>query len=241
MEKEEDSCYRERYCHVYNRGVGKNNIFADNLDRRRFLYALYVFNNRNTVGNFFWQLERDNENISFEDLKHSLRESNIDKQPLVNVLAYCLKDNHFHLLLKELERGGIATFMHRIGSGYARYFNGRHNRKGVFFEGRYRCKEIKENSYLCSLLMYINVINPLQEVFLNLKKEGVDNFKKARCFVDNYSWSSQKEYLCKRREDLIEKDIFTDIFKSKKEYCSFVDDVLESKRSIWHAESVFLE
>ncbi len=241
MKKQKDICSENNYYHVYNRGVGKNNIFIDNYDRERFLCSLFVLNNKNSAGNILWQLKRCEKEVSFSEINRFFKENNIKKDPLVYILAYCLKDNHFHLLLKELEEGGVATFMHKLGGGYARYFNERRGRKGVFFEGRYRQKRVSGDDYLCYLLAYINIINPLQEVFLNIKEKGVDDLSKALNIINNYKWSSHKEYITKVKQSLTEKDIFEDVFKENEDYVNFVNDILSYKRDVWQAESVFLE
>lgn len=239
MEKEDNS-FNGDYYHIYNRGVSRESIFIDNNDRERFMCSLFVLNNKNNAGNILWRLELKNE-INFKNICRFLEENNIKKEPLVFILAYCLKDNHFHLLVKEVEEGGIVKFMHKLNGGYARYFNNRRERRGVFFEGRYREKRVDSDDYLLYLLAYINVINPLQEIFPDIKKKGVDDLSKALKFIKKFKWSSHKDYFNKKRHSLVEKDIFDDIFDKKEDYLMFIEDVLGYKRDVWEAEHLFLE
>ena len=54
----------------------------------------------------------------------------------LDVLAWCLMDNHIHLLVRgQLER--VAKVMQLAGRSYALYFNRRHDHVGHLFQGRY--------------------------------------------------------------------------------------------------------
>ena len=51
--------------------------------------------------------------------------------------VYCLRDNHYHLLL-ETPSGNLAQIMHHINGAYTTYFNVKHQRSGHLFQGRYK-------------------------------------------------------------------------------------------------------
>ncbi len=44
---------------------------------------------------------------------------------LVEIVAYCLNPNHYHLIVKQISEKGIERFMQKIGTGYTNYFNKR--------------------------------------------------------------------------------------------------------------------
>src|SRR3989344_6284958 len=83
--------------HIYNRGVEKRNIFLDDHDYFRFTYGLYEFNDENPALNIYYKssyLE------SYEVQLHKgfyLRE----RTPIVEILGFCLMDNHFHLVIRQ--------------------------------------------------------------------------------------------------------------------------------------------
>ena len=95
----------------------------------------------------------------------------------VAVCAYCLMQNHVHLLLCDKE-GAAADFMKRIGVSYSYYFNHRYERTGHLFQDRYKSEPIKDDSQLLSAFKYI-LRNPQQA--------GV-------CSAEDYPWSSYKLY-----------------------------------------------
>jgi putative transposase len=69
-------------------------------------------------------------------------------------LAYCLMNNHVHLLL-ETPEANLSSGMQRLHSGYARSFNARHGSVGHVFQGRYGAVRIVTDGQLCAAAAYI--------------------------------------------------------------------------------------
>jgi len=78
----------------------------------------------------------------------------------VEVHAYSLMPNHFHLLLRSAE-GTLAKAMHRLGFIYTQTINKTLGCDGPLFRGRYRSKLITDDSYLRNVIGYIH-LNPVQ-------------------------------------------------------------------------------
>ena len=75
--------------------------------------------------------------------------------------AYVLMPNHFHLLLTPYVENGIGKLMQYIGRYYVQYFNGRHERRGTLWEGRYRATLVDPKHYLLAVAHYIEA-NPVR-------------------------------------------------------------------------------
>ncbi|OGP56952.1 MAG: hypothetical protein A2V65_10420 [Deltaproteobacteria bacterium RBG_13_49_15] len=93
-------------------------------------------------------------NVFLDRLKKILEETETP------CFAWALMPNHVHLLL----RTGIvpiSTVMRRLLTGYAQYFNRRHERSGHLFQNRYKSILCEENAYLLELVRYIH-LNPLR-------------------------------------------------------------------------------
>lgn len=95
------------------------------------------------------------------------------------IYAYCLMDNHVHLLLKEGNEG-IAQVMKRINVSYAYYFNNKYKRIGHLFQDRFKSEAIENDGYLLEAVRYIHN-NPV--------KAGI--VKQA----SDYQWSSFNLYI----------------------------------------------
>ena len=89
--------------------------------------------------------------------------------------AWALVPNHFHILLR-CNRGELSRFMRRLLTGYAVYFNLRHNRSGHLFQNRYKSIVCEEDPYFLELVRYIH-LNPLRAGLISGMNE-----------LDRYDW-----------------------------------------------------
>ncbi|MSQ18615.1 MAG: transposase [Betaproteobacteria bacterium] len=74
--------------------------------------------------------------------------------------AYCLMDNHFHLLI-ETPEANLSRGMRQLNGVYTQTFNRRHQRAGHLFRGRFKGILVEKDSYLLELSRYI-VLNPVR-------------------------------------------------------------------------------
>ena len=106
----------------------------------------------------------------------------------VDVHAYVLMDNHFHLLLTPHTHDGLAQMMQAIGRSYVRYFNQAHDRTGTLWEGRYKSTVIQTERYLLACMVYID-LNPVRAGMCELAAD--------------YAWSSHGHYIGARQDKLV--------------------------------------
>ena len=128
----------------------------------------------------------------------------------IDVFAYVLMGNHYHLLLKT-NRANLSKSMQWLGVTYTRRFNLRHFRSGHLFQGRFKSIIVQNDAYLMRLSCYIHR-NPLRA---GIVKRLAD-----------YRWSSYKAYAYgdKAPEWLITKQIFSQ-FKGIDKYKAYREKV----------------
>ena len=192
------------YYHIYNRGVDKRIVFADTHDIRRFFKSMIEFNTVNPVGSLY-------EN-SFLQLWGETPKLN---EKLVNIIAYCLNPNHFHLILEQLVDGGISEFMKRLGGGYTGYFNQKHDRNGSLFQGVFKDMHIDSNEYLLHVSAYVNLNDRVHQL-------GGETPKLVQ------GMSSWREYTDKKIKGICKKEIILGQFKNINEYKEFALSSLKS-------------
>jgi len=213
------------YYHIYNRGAGKSDIFISDSDRKRFMKLLYVCNGTNSV------VFKDIKNINFE---------NIDRgETLVDIGAYCLMKNHFHILLREKIENGISIFIQKLLTAYSKYFNKKNNRTGTLFEGPFKATHVDSDEYLKYLFAYIH-LNPVKTIDSNWKENGITDDKKIERFLMSYPFSSYIDYIGISREwdKIIDKSSFPEYFSNYEEFHSFIKEWLKfntnpAKASLW--------
>ena len=138
------------------------------------------------------------------------------QENLVEIVAYCLNPNHYHLLLKQEAEKGISKFMHKLGIGYTNYFNKRYDRTGLLFQGKFKFKEIKSDVQLLYVSAYING-NP-----------QIHKIAKA----DKWIYGSYLDYLGKRQGKLANKDIILKEFENIQDYQEYVNEVIKNSSEI---------
>ena len=92
------------------------------------------------------------------------------------IYAWALMTNHAHLLLRSGQQG-LSSFMRKLLTGYAGYYNRRHRRHGHLFQNRYKSIVVEEDAYFKELVRYIH-LNPL-------RAKMVDSLSA----LDYYAWS----------------------------------------------------
>lgn len=110
------------------------------------------------------------------------------KKFAVDVHAYVLMTNHFHLLATPQTDTGLPQMMQAVGRSYVRYFNDLQARTGSLWEGRYRSTLIQTERYLLACMAYID-LNPVRA---GMAAEARD-----------YPWSSHGLYVGLRADKLI--------------------------------------
>jgi len=206
----------DEFYHIYNRGTEGRNIFLDEHDRKRFITLLFAANTNKPI------LYRDLKNIPFPEIERD--------KTLVDIGAWVLMPNHFHLLIYEKEESGISRFMLKILTSYSMYFNTKYERKGRLFQGPFQSKHVDDDAYLEYLFAYIH-LNPIKLIDPEWKKKGVKDLAKSGIFLEEYVHSSYLEYSGINREEslILNKDPFPDYFSKTKEFKSFVGDWLKYK------------
>lgn len=128
------------YYHAYNRGVNKRRIFLDDTDYTVFLSLLKRY-------------------LSPEPQKDKSGRLYPWFADEVELLAYCLMPNHFHLFFYQLKPGGIARLVKAIATSYTMYFNKKYGRVGHLFQNHYRASLVTTDGYLQHVSRYIH-LNP---------------------------------------------------------------------------------
>lgn len=138
--------------------------------------------------------EDDEDNIRFLDtIQRFKNEMNFE------IHAYCLMNNHVHLLIRDLENR-LDLIIKKIGCSYVYYFNNKYDRMGHLFQDRFRSEAIEDDKYYLTALRYIHQ---------NPEKAGIEK-------IDKYKWSSYNEYI--KGSKLIQTSFALDLLGGTEEF-----------------------
>lgn len=209
------------FYHLLNRGTDKRKIFLEHKDYLRFIILLFVCNGSKPV-NLRDQFPKG---LSFGDVV------SIDKgETLLDIGAYCLMPNHFHLFVRGKTEKGISKFAEKLLTGYSMYFNKKYGRTGRLFEGTFKASHVNGDQYLKYLFAYIH-LNPIKLINPEWREKGIVNIEKSKKFLEKYSYSSYFDYIGKDREEkiILEKGAFPEYFSNIKDFTDFMDIWLSTK------------
>ncbi len=220
--------------HVVIRGTGKEVVFKDDADYYRAIFSLYEFNTTEAIE---IRKQREKRRIVKEGKKLFVDE----RVPLVEIFAFCFMPNHIHLLLKQLRENGISKFMKKVDIGYANYFNKKYERKGHFFQGRFRAVHIKTTEQLQNVFVYIHT-NSISLLEPKWKEKGIRRPREIIEFLESYKWSSYPDYLGKKNfPSVTKRDFLLKIMGGEKGCRQFVNDWIRYKHEISELKDVILE
>lgn len=172
-----ENCY-----HVYSRGISKQNIFFDEAD---YLFFLSLFEK------YFSQ--------------KSIHDQKTNKP--VELLAYCLMPNHFHLLLHQIGEYGVSNSMGGIMAEYSQYFNQKYGRSSSLFDNKYEALPVLSDDHLLHISRYIHLNHD----------EWLD-----------YPYSSIRAYLYDDVPNWLSKFYISELYGSAVKYLQFLKDYQES-------------
>jgi REP element-mobilizing transposase RayT len=139
----------------------------------------------------------------------------------VDVLAYCLMPNHYHLII-QLKNTDLPSPMQKLALSYSVTFNKSYQRTGHLFQGPYQIKHIGDLTYLLHLSRYIH-LNPVTAKLVSK--------------AEDWNYSSYDEYLGLRKPDFVKPMFILDQFSDENK-CRFEEKQASYRRFVedWNAE-----
>jgi putative transposase len=210
--------------HVFNRGVARMPIFTSPGEYIRFIELIEYCHFANTSISFSIYKKRSREQR--EEMMQTLYRENTLR---VNILAFCLMPNHFHLVLQQITEHGISQFIGNIQNGYGKFFNLKHTRTGPVFQPSFQAVRIETDEQLLHGTRYVH-LNP-SSGFL-VKEENLLTYK----------WSSLPGYLdINEAYPFVDTKIVMGLIGSPHAYRLFVNDQAEYQRELGMIKHMMLE
>jgi putative transposase len=158
----------------------------------------HVYNRGNNHQDVFF--ERENYLFFLRQMRKYLTANVLD------IIAYCLMPNHYHLLIS-ITTEGFPDLMQPFLLSYTKAINERYHRVGSLFQGRFKAILVDNEAHLLQLSRYIH-LNPV-----------VDRLVKR---PDDWEFSSYREFIGSRNGTLAKPDVVLSYFQSPEDYRNYV-------------------
>ena len=118
-------------------------------------------NSRDSINASFLHVMAQGINKSFifneeEDVKYYIKLMyKIKNEYNIRIVAYCVMNNHVHILVEIKSIESLSNYMHKLNTKYAMYYNKKHDRVGYVFRNRFKSEGIYEERYYYSCIKYI--------------------------------------------------------------------------------------
>jgi len=123
---------------------------------------------------------------------------------LVPIHAYCIMDNHFHLVAQNAG-GQLSRFMKVVHTRYGLLYRHQVGGKGYVFQDRFKSTVIQDDTYMLQAVLYV-LNNPVRAGVVQTPMD--------------YPWSSAGEYFNKEGNDWIKRDFVEGMFSGKRDFCA---------------------
>jgi REP element-mobilizing transposase RayT len=131
----------------------------------------------------------------------------------IEIFAYCLMPNHYHLLVKQKSDVSISKFIQVVFNGYSQAINKQENRSGTIFQGKAKGIEVVSEKQIISLLCYIHN---------NPAKTGLVHQ------AEDWEFSDYQEWIGMRKRESKNK-LLSEYFYDKNSYRKFFIDYKDNK------------
>lgn len=201
MPVRKESFENKAFYHVLNQGVNGCTLYSATAHYKHFINLIdYLRFDTKVRHSKFKEMSSSNKADFLQELKSY-------NKPLVDIIAFCLMPNHFHLLLKQTADDGIQTFMRKLQNSYAKHYNQQQHRTGPLFNSPFKAIRTASDQQLSHVSRYIH-LNPVSANII-LGKDLI-----------NYPWSSYRLYF--QSNDLVKSADILKYFPSTTGYKRFV-------------------
>lgn len=220
-----DNLSKGNYYHVVVRGAGGVSFLKRVEDF--WLCIKLLFYQNDTLKKRHWERQ-----LKIFNCKFLQRPEHWPPQdPRIKILAFCIHDNHIHLLVKEIKDGGLTAFMRRFPNSLSNKLKKRYGnlkRMGNAFQAAYKLRLIESDADLRNVALYIMSKN----VFERYPNGGIDgaleNWDDALKWALEDSFSSFPDFAGKRNSPILDKDVLRAHFPTTNKFIKEARAYLEN-------------
>lgn len=224
MPKRKTPLISSQIYHIFNRSVAQLPIFRSKREFGIFtnLIEYYRFESPQLRFSHYSRLnkERKNNTLIYLYAKNQCK---------VNIYAFCIMANHYHLLVQQKSENGISDFIRLIQNSYAHYINIKSKRFGSLFQSPFKGIRIETDEQFMHVARYIH-LNPITSYTLKNIEE-----------LDSYEWNSFADYTGSRNRRFIDKLYLLSFYKDYKQFRTFTYDNVDYQRHLEYIKHLTID
>lgn len=207
--------------HIYNHSIADEEIFSNQILLK---HVLELFD--------FYRFPQSIRFSKYRQLNKDAQKCYLDRtqknNPLVEIYAYAIMPNHFHLLLKQILDDGIKLFLSNFQNGFAKYYNTKHKRQGSVFTHPFKSKRVTSQEQFIHISRYVH-LNPVTSFVINF-----DQLKTSIL-------TSFPRYLGIQNNAFINTRSILDLFKSVDKYEDFVANQVSYQQKLGKIKNLLFD
>lgn len=212
--------------HIFNRGINRSPTFTLQSHYIRACLCLWYYRYAEVPGKLSHLARLPLEQQI--DVRNDIQ----SRDKLVNIFAYCMMGNHFHLLLRQERDGGIQKSVGNFQNSYSKYFNSRTKRSGPLFGSRFHAVRVETEEQLIHLSRYIH-LNPYSAYMISDIHD-----------VYSYPWSSLHEYFSQTTKNpyvIADTELLSKIIGSTSSFREFIENHSGYQRELENIKHLLIE
>lgn len=223
MPQRENSLVNHNIYHIFNKTLDHKKIFLNPHENRHFINILTYYRSSNV------RLRFSKYRTLSPRARMEIYQEIFDPDSfIVNILAYCLMPNHFHLLLRQESTGGIAKYMANCINSFTRHVNIKKSRSGPLFLTQFKAMHIVSDEQLKHVSRYIH-LNPFSSHLVPVKEE-----------LSHYEYSSYPTFLNGARDPLTHDERVMSLFGNDRlRYQKFVMEQADYQEQLEHLKHTY--
>lgn len=210
-----DPLYTNEYYHVFNKSIRHLIVFTKKQQYQHFLKLILYYRSNKAVRSY-----SHFQKCPLIVQKYMLKELKRVTHYLVEIHSFCLMPTHFHFLLRQKQCDGTQRFIGNVVNAYTRYRNIQNRSKGPLFLPRFKAVRIHTTIQYKHVSRYIH-LNPYTAGLVQTIQD-----------LENYPWSSYKEYLRKTDNNICVTKTMHKMFSSKEKYRNFINDRADYQKNL---------
>jgi len=200
--------------HVFNKSLADAQVFTDTRNLNRLLELADFYKYLQKIRYSFFKRMESNAKLDYIENYRKTK-------PLVSLYAFSFMPNHFHMLLKQNEDGGIKKFVGNLQNSFAKYHNRKNKRMGSMFLRPFKAKHVGTDEDFLHISRYIH-LNPITSYLMGFNE------------LDSDARTSFPQYMKRKKEggSFVDTEFLLRMVGSASKYSLFVKNQVDYQRKL---------